>query len=319
VTRTSLTAPIKEGHRVYFVGHSFHMFIVRPLIMLAKEAGIKGHWAEGWDMIGGSTPMQHWERNGEDNEVKAALRTGKVEVLTLSTNVVMPEPAIDLFADLAYECNPDVRVMVQQSWGDDITSAIMRVRHGLDPAPAGVEAAVGEIDVADGTALGAAEPGGAPTIDPALAALYEAAGTNEQRDAVTAADLARYRSDNQSYRQRFAAQIDAINQRHGRTTAWIVPVNEGVIRLREAVVGGQLPGITRQSELFRDALGHATQPTSDLVSYIWFAALYRQSPVGLKALVDAGDAPGDPVQHEFLQLLAWNTVLDEPRSGVGAA
>jgi hypothetical protein len=28
------------GLKIYFVGHSFHMFIIRPLISLAKEAGI---------------------------------------------------------------------------------------------------------------------------------------------------------------------------------------------------------------------------------------------------------------------------------------
>lgn len=44
---------VPAGKKVFFVGHSFHMFVVRPLITLAKEAGIAGHWAEGWDMIAG--------------------------------------------------------------------------------------------------------------------------------------------------------------------------------------------------------------------------------------------------------------------------
>src|SRR5262245_45616663 len=157
MTATS-TAPAPAGLHVYFVGHSFHMFIVRPLIYLAREAGVEGHWAEGWDMIGGSTPLQHWEQGGDDNEVKQALRSGKVEVLTLASNVIVPDPAIALFADLAVHHNPDVRVMVQHSWGDASTGAIMRARHGLtaEPAPATVP-------------------------------------TNEDRDLATADDLARMR------------------------------------------------------------------------------------------------------------------------------
>ena len=272
------TAPITEGARVYFVGHSFHMFVVRPLIYLAREAGVKGHWAEGWDMIGGSTPMQHWERNGDDNEPKKALATGRVQALTLASNVLVPEPAIDLFADLAVEHNPDVRVLVQHSWGDAATGMIMRARHA-----------------------GQAATGAIPT--------------NEDRDGVTAAELAASRASNQAQRDKLAAQLDDINARHQKPVASLVPVSDAVIRLRQAVVAGDLPGVVRQSELFRDPLGHATQPTMDLVCYVWLAALYRQSPIGLTSLVDADDADSK-ARQAVLQELAWETVLDEPKSGL---
>jgi hypothetical protein len=281
-TTTDAPAQVSDGKKVFFVGHSFHMFIVRPLIALAKEAGIKGHWAEGWDMIGGSTPMQHWERNGDDNAVKLALKTGKVEVLTLASNVVMPEPAIDLFADMAVEHNPNVQVMLQHSWGDATTSAIMAGRHA----------------VATGR-----------NVEP---------GTNEDRDGVTAEQLAAYREGNQSYREKMRGQINGINERHGRELAHIVPVNEAVLRLREAVVAGELPGVTRQSELFRDALGHATQPTMDVVAYAWFAALYHRDPIGMTALVNPEDS-ASLEQQPLLQRIAWECVLDEPLSGVTSA
>jgi hypothetical protein len=261
------------------------MFVVRPLISLAKEAGIKGHWAEGWDMIGGSTPMQHWERGGDDNEVKKALKTGKIKVLTLASNVVMPEPAIDLFADMAVEYNPSVRVMLQHSWGDPTTNAIMAGRHGTS----------GGRDLA--TAADA---------------------TNEDRDRVTAQDLAGYRAGKEAYRSRMREQITGINTRHGRDLAFVVPVDEAVLRVREAVVAGALPGVKVQSELFRDPLGHATEPTMDLVAYAWFAALYRQNPRGLTALIDAGDATARD-RAEVLQRIAWESVLDEPLSGVNSA
>jgi hypothetical protein len=266
------TTPITAGARIYFVGHSFHMFIVRPLIALAKEAGIKGHWAEGWDMIGGSTPMQHWERGGEDNEVKQAIRTGKIDVLTLASNVIVPEPAIDLFADLAVESNPAVRVMVQQSWGDAGTSAIMQARHSNRPLPDDVP-------------------------------------TNEDRDRTTADDLAAARVTGAAARDRLRDQLVAIDARHGRSVTSLVPAGEAVLRLRETVVAGGLPGVARQSELFRDALGHATQPTMDVVTYLWFAAIYGQSPMGSAVLVDTAQ-PHAVAQHAVLQQIAWDVWRD---------
>ena len=278
---TAATPTATAGKKVYFVGHSFHMFIVRPLITLAKEAGIKGHWAEGWDMIGGSTPSQHWDRNGDENEPKRALRTGNVDVLTLASNVIIPEPAIDKFADLAVEHNPDIRVLVQRSWGDQGTGLIMRARHG------------------------------GQQVDPSTIP------TNEDRDKATLDDLAGYRRSNEAPSEALRTQLRGINERHGRTLAYMVPVGEGVFRLRELVLRGELPGVTRQSELFRDALGHATQPTMDLVSYMWLGALYGVDPKGSVALVDPDD-PTAPAQHAVLQDLAWQCLLDEPMSGVTA-
>ena len=264
----------RKGLKIYFVGHSFHMFIVRPLITLAKEAGIKGHWAEGWDMIGGSTPMQHWERNGDDNEVKTAIRAGGLDVLTLSSNVIVPEPAIDLFADLAVEHNPEVRVMVQHSWGDAATSAIMLARHGRAPEAAHIP-------------------------------------SNEDRDLVTADELVRMRASMSGAVGPLREQLQSIDARHDRSVTRLVPAGDTVLRLRAAVVAGEVPGVTRQSELFRDPLGHASQPTMDAVAYAWFAALYGQSPVGLSSLQDPDD-PESAARQRVLQQLAWDAVREEP-------
>ena len=289
----SRTEPIVKGQRVYFVGHSFHIFVIRPIIQMAKEAGVEKHWAEGWDMIGGSTPIQHWERGGDENAVKKALATGRVETLTLSSNVVAADPAVDWFADLAVEHNPNVRVLLQHSWGDRLTGAIMRVRHG------------------------ARERGEAITSREELMKLFAEAGKNTDRDAMDADELETLRTQGQGidgWRDRLAA----INERHGRTLAYLVPVNDAVVRTRLAVLAGELPGVARQSDLFRDVLGHASQPTMDLVSYAWFAALYRRSPIGLECLVQKDD-PTAGARHRRLQEIAWQCVLDEPMSGVDPA
>ena len=278
--RATSTPPVTEGQRVLFVGHSLHLFIVRPLITLAKEAGITDHRVVGWDMISRSTPMQHWERGGRDNKVKQMLRTGTIDVLTLAAArwarrrlVRMPEPGIDLFADLAVEHNPGVRLLVQQSWSDSVSAMALGPRRS------------------------------------------EKLPTNKTRDAATAADIARYRRDSASHLRKLREQIIGINDRHGRQLAHLVPVNEVVLRLRESVLAGALPGVKVQSRLFRDPQGHGTQPTLDCVTYAWFAALYRRSPVGLKALVDPQDADA-VAQHRVLQEVAWSAVLDEPVSGL---
>ena len=145
-------------------------------------------------MIGGSTPSHHWERGG--------------------------------FADMALAHNPLVWVMVQHSWGDVTTGAIMQARHGLAPEPA-----------------------------------PDAVGTNEDRDAG--------RPELAALRERMGAQLGRLgSSSRASTTATagplttLVPAGEAVLRLREAVVAGDLPGVDRQSQLFRDALGHATQPTT---------------------------------------------------------
>lgn len=46
--------------------------------------------------------------------------------------------------------------------------------------------------------------------------------------------------------------------------------------------------------------------------------MYRRSPVGLTALIEADDA-NSAEREELLQRIAWNTVVAEPMSGVVGA
>lgn len=113
---TSLEGKTPAGQRVFVCGHSFHTFVAEPLAKLAAEAKIAGHASAGVQFLGNSRPMQHWELPDAKDLCKKALRTGEVDVLTLAPHSVMPEPAVDLFADLAFKHNPSARVMVQLSW-----------------------------------------------------------------------------------------------------------------------------------------------------------------------------------------------------------
>jgi hypothetical protein len=110
-----LADPITKGQRVFSCGHSFHVFVPNILTNMAQLADIKDHTQLGLSSIGGSRVIQHWDVADDKNKAKDALRSGKVDVLTLSP-IHLPDPGIENFAKLALEHNPDIRVTVQEFW-----------------------------------------------------------------------------------------------------------------------------------------------------------------------------------------------------------
>jgi hypothetical protein len=89
-----------KGKNIQWVGHSFHWFLPKPVSQLAAEAGIQGHADVGIDRIGASLPCQHWNKGGETNAVKEALKAGKADVLTLATRELAPDECIPKFVKL---------------------------------------------------------------------------------------------------------------------------------------------------------------------------------------------------------------------------
>ena len=282
-----LAQPIVEGQQYFMATHSFNVFVgprrdgAGSLAALAAEAGKLGHQNLGVQMIGGSTPMQHWRQgNGDDtkNLAKVGLRAGGVDVFTMSPNATMPEEGIDLFGDLMIETNPEGRILVQHSWsawdGRGTTPSV-----GGSGAQGFVNADRDDADLA--------------TVQGWIASAHAPGG----------------------YLERLRTQLAGINERAGRPMAYVVPSGTAVYHLRQAVLRGEVPGIERQSELFLDPIGHPAQPVANLVTYVWFGAMYRQSPVGLSALVDPADATS-AARERLLQEIAWRTVIDEPMSGL---
>lgn len=82
---------------------------------MAVAAGIQNHEVVGVSSIGGSRVIQHWDVPQKENKAKEALRTGEVDVLTLSP-IWLPDEGIEAFARLAVKHNPGVRVTVQEYW-----------------------------------------------------------------------------------------------------------------------------------------------------------------------------------------------------------
>ena len=136
---TERTQPIATGQKYVMATHSFNVFIgpprqrpanapqrpslgpgsAGPLAALAAERGKAGHEALAVQMIGGSTPMQHWNQGDGDDEkniAKVALKRGGVDVFTKSPNARIPEEGIGRFGDLMIETNPNGRIPVQNSW-----------------------------------------------------------------------------------------------------------------------------------------------------------------------------------------------------------
>jgi hypothetical protein len=111
----TLAEPIANGQRVFTCGHSFHVWVPAIVADLCEKAEIPNHVQAGLSSIGGSRVIQHWDIPKDKNKAKEALKTGKVDVLTLSP-IFLPDPGIENFTNLALEHNKDIRILVQPIW-----------------------------------------------------------------------------------------------------------------------------------------------------------------------------------------------------------
>jgi hypothetical protein len=109
------TPPVDKGQRVLSAGHSFHVFMPGILKEVAQAAGVKDHVQVDLQSIGGSRVIQHWDLADDKNKAKQALKTGKVDVFTLSP-IYLPDEGIAHFTKLALEDNPNIRITVQEFW-----------------------------------------------------------------------------------------------------------------------------------------------------------------------------------------------------------
>ncbi len=126
------------------------------------------------------------------------------------------------------------------------------------------------------------------------------------------------RAANRRFRDMLEKQVKAINAQHGRAVVHIVPVGDAVLKLRELIAAGKAPGLSKQTDLFTDLIGHGKAPVVALATYCNFACIYGVSPVGLKDSDPALDKLS-PELKPLLQQIAWETVAGYPLSGVPAS
>ncbi|MDZ4688520.1 MAG: hypothetical protein SH850_25885 [Planctomycetaceae bacterium] len=131
--RIAMAEDAPAGLRVFYTGHSFHMFVPARVDQLAKSAGIAGHRTVGTQGIGGSRVIQHWELEDGKNKAKPALETGELDVFTMASHLILPDPGVDHFVELGLKHNPKLRLLVQASWMPwDITSPQQRIRDNAE-------------------------------------------------------------------------------------------------------------------------------------------------------------------------------------------
>lgn len=113
--------------------------------------------------------------------------------------------------------------------------------------------------------------------------------------------------------------VVALNKKHDTKAVRVAPVGQAVIALRERIIAGKAPGLKEQNDLFTDAIGHATAPLAALVAYVYYAAIYERSPVGLPVPAALAKAPEAEKLNRLLQEIAWQAVTEHSLSGVKAA
>lgn len=255
------------GQRVFYTGHSFHMFVPPMIDEIVKTTEIKGHETAGRQGIGGSKVIQHWELADGKNLAKPALISGKVDVFTMAPHLMIPDEGISNFVKLGLEHNAAMHFVLQGSW------------YPFDVAP------------------------------PVAGAPDKRIKDNAQRDNAKIEDL---QAAIDEWRTRMEKQADALNQQYGKRCVYIVPVGDAVVKLRAMVQAGKFPGITQQSKLFRDPIGHGLGHVMALAAYCDFVAIYHISPEGHSV----SERSITPEQHKILQKLAWDTVSNYPYAGV---
>jgi hypothetical protein len=120
---------------------------------------------------------------------------------------------------------------------------------------------------------------------------------------------------NKRFHDALVAQIVELNKKLGREAVFLVPAGDAIMKLRELIAAGKAPGLTKQTDLFADLIGHGKAPLITLTTYCNFACIYGISPVGLKDNEPVLDQLS-PELKPLLQQIAWSTVTAEPYSGV---
>ncbi len=135
-------------------------------------------------------------------------------------------------------------------------------------------------------------------------------------------DLSKLQADHDKYFQEIDAHVTMLNEKYaGKPRVFVAPVGQAVMALRKKIAEGAAPGLTKQTDLFTDAIGHATSPLTVVVAYVYYGQIYGRSPVGLPVppqLKISGDAETTAKLNTLLQELAWNAVTQHPLSGVKA-
>jgi hypothetical protein len=123
-------------------------------------------------------------------------------------------------------------------------------------------------------------------------------------------DLKKLQDEHDKYFHGIDELVKTLNEKYkGKPEVLVVPVGQAVLKLRQKIAEGTVPGLTKQTDLFTDAGGHARPPLEVLVAYCYFAEIYGRSPVGLPAPPALGvvvDQETNIKLNKLLQEIAWD-------------
>ncbi len=307
------TGSALEGKSVFYASHSLMWDMPPVLTEIAESYGIKGHKVLGIQSLGVSRTSQHWDLPDDQNQAKKILEEGNADAFVMSP-IGIPDPGIDNFVKLGLEHNPNAKFYIQISWpgmglvdNNDMES-MMGGMFGRRPGG----------DGASGT-----PPGGPPAGKPAPKGAGGPGGfgggmfggnTGYNK---TPEEIAKINIKNNRSAEELAMKL---NREAGRTVVYLIPTDQAHNALRVMIYNKEMPGMTDQGEVFRDFIGHPTDPVIALNAYLHFAVMYGVSPVGLPVPGILKNS-GNPEYREekfnrTLQELAWKTVINYPQSGV---
>lgn len=245
------------------------------------HGGVSPHQQIGVDYLGGSWVKFHWDRSDEKHHARKDVESNDLDVLTLG-GMHDPDDGIDHFTEAALARNPNVIVTLQEFWlpHDSLT-------WGTRP----IYGELGE-SLRTWTKVPATDPDRTPRLF----------------DLPTADQLEKL---HKVYFDAFDKYVTDLNKKHGRRVIRIVPIGQAVIELRRKIISGEMPGVTKQSDLFTDATGHPKKEIHALSAYCHYIVIYHKDPRGISGITRENLSPET---NRILQELAWNAVINHPLS-----
>ncbi len=344
-----------QGQRIFFTGHSFHVFMPGILGDIAKKAQIKDHTQIDLSSIGGSRVIQHW------NPPATTVAKFKDKQELADKEYVLPAESIALVSAARFPNAGEITVQTADGnvvisytgrTGNVLTGCkgkgtISAVRHEkvTTTTTAAREALKsGKVDVFTMAPIYLPDDGIEKFVELGLkhnpkmrffvqenwlpwdsydADLVAKVGPQAAFKAPAgkvdhnAPTSESLRKMHAPYFKAFDEYVAELNKKYQTNAVHVAPVGQAIIKLREKIIAGEAPGLKEQNDLFTDPIGHAKAPLQALVAYCYYASIYGKSPVGLPAPAVLGKA--DEKLNRMLQEIAWEAVTTHPLSGVTAA
>ncbi len=119
--------------------------------------------------------------------------------------------------------------------------------------------------------------------------------------------------------------IETLNQQYPQKV-FVMPTCEAMVLAVDYYLRGQLPGVEgvhtliggKQRSLWRDQIGHLGPGFDRLEGYVFYATVYRKSPELIEADFPVKAKDGFPSREldRTFRKIAWQAVLNDPRSGI---